>query len=234
MLTFEQADQLQEHYRASDEETLRLIGGVTVAAFVGPTAAGKNFYMERLDYPQAGTLTNRGPRKSDINYRYLATGEMLGLAEQGKLVQYAAVQPDRLYGSDALCYKPGVNVMDVTSVAAETLYFQGFGAVRPIGVLAREGDWRRRLDVRFKDMDSDQIESRLDEAEESIDAITHSWGDERLVIVTSERLQAANLKDIGNYIETGEARKRALTKKVGHDLLSVLPDIRDYYLKKTA
>jgi guanylate kinase len=97
----------QEEYHSSDEATLRRIENVTLVAFVGPTAAGKNFNMPRLGYPQAGTLTNRMPRVSDINYRYPTGPEMLDMIEQGTLVQYAAIRPDKYYGSDADCYQPG-------------------------------------------------------------------------------------------------------------------------------
>lgn len=233
-LSFEQAFQQQEMYRATDEEVLRRIGDVTLVAFIGPTAAGKNFNMARLPYHQAGTLTNREaqPRDGDSPYQYLTGRKFLRRIERGTLIQYAAIPPDRFYGSDADCYEPGVNVMDVTSVAAETAYNQGFGAVRPIGVLAREKDWHVRLGKRFQSMDHDEIKSRLDEAEESIDAIIHSWGDDRLVIVSSQTLVVSNLLDMERYIASGEVRRRKIIQKVGKDMLDSLPTLRHDYLKR--
>jgi hypothetical protein len=120
--------------------------------------------------------------------------------------------------------------MDVTSVAVEALYKQGFGAIRPIGVLARPKDWVRRMDKRFKAMEYDEIAGRLDEARVSIEAIQDRWDqDNRLVIVSAPMREDINLEAMENYVQTGEVKNENLVRKVGKEMLDMLPSLYARY-----
>lgn len=137
MLTIEQA--FAEQGKQEPSDTVRQsLGEISLLAFIGPSAAGKNFLMEQTELPQVGTVTSRDPRPADDKslYTYMTNEAMLEGIEKGDFVQYGIALPDRIYASRLEDYsrdKP--NVADIYFDAVHPLRSAGFKSVKTVSVL---------------------------------------------------------------------------------------------------
>ncbi|PLS81440.1 hypothetical protein CYG49_02150 [Candidatus Saccharibacteria bacterium] len=235
-LTFEQAVEIQPTYRPKDPEVLRALADISMAAFCGPTAVGKNYLMRLAGYPIVGTVTTRAPRPSDENYRYVSTSQLLGEIEGGRVVQFGT-NPDAqtIYASDLQAYIPNsVNAMDVFTDSVDDLSELGYKAVKPIGVVATVNDWERRLDERFTDLSPHQIRSRLIEAERALRIISQ-WGGrpDKLLVLSRSELDDKNKGLILDFVQEGahdNPQDDAL--QTIDDMLVTIPRFTKKYLKK--
>lgn len=234
--TIAEAMEYEPFYRPHDVETLRTIGSVTLAPFVGPTGVGKNFNMNLAEYPQAGTITTREPRPSDHNYRYFTEDEMIAAINKGLLVQYGVYGPHGpLYGSDKDDYTAhSTTVSDMTHDSVEALYCQGFKDIRPIGILAPPNDWEPRLDELFATLSPVKIEIRLAQAADSVQALIESYlpANDRLVIESAPANSEKNRKSILEFINTGyttDDQNTALAD-TAQSMLEFIPQLKKKYL----
>lgn len=170
MISIEQAHQQQERYQGSREvrDTLR---HTALVAFVGGTAVGKNFLMERTELPITGTETTRSPRPDDepSRYTYTSLPDMLTAIENRELVQYGVSLPHHIYGSRLRDYElDQPNVTDIWHDAVRSLSNKGFQTVRSVSVLTPKAQWISQLGNRFEGMTAGQALARLNEARQSI------------------------------------------------------------------
>lgn len=137
MLTIEQA--FAEQAEQGPNDTVRQsLGEVSLLAFIGASAAGKNFLMEQSELPQVGTVTSRAPRPTDNKslYTYMTNEEMLEGIEKGDFVQYGIALPDRIYASRLEDYSTDrPNVADIYFDAVAPLRSAGFKSVKTVSVL---------------------------------------------------------------------------------------------------
>jgi hypothetical protein len=170
MLTIEEAYRQQERYRGS-QEIRDAISQTALIAFVGGTAVGKNFMMERTKLPVTGTETTREPRPDDdpSRYTYTPLPDLLDAIENCQVVQYGVSMPHNIYASRVTDYELGApNVADIWHDAVRPLGNKGFKQVRSVSILTPKAQWISQLGVRFEGMNVGQAGARLDEARQSI------------------------------------------------------------------
>ncbi|HAC56334.1 TPA: hypothetical protein DCF80_02435 [Candidatus Saccharibacteria bacterium] len=205
MLTLEQAASGERTYRAR-EAVRRPLGSTSLIAFVGPTAAGKNFLMEQSELPIVGTVTTREKRPTDgPGYRYLSHDEVLARIEVGQLVQYA-VHPPNVYGSELEDYAlDAPNAADIYYHAVYALENKGFENVRAVSVLTPPEQWMSQLFERFEGMEIGKIFGRLDEARHSLRWIRSQHlgnrATNRLVVINQTDNVVSNIDKIHSFAD---------------------------------
>jgi guanylate kinase len=240
-LSFEQASDLQHEYEPTNQETLDVLGTITLAPVVGPTAAGKNHIMAYLaktaGYHQAGNITTRELRRNDpANIRHQEQGEFLEAIERGSLVQFAAHMGSRaLYGTAIEDYEAGrINVKDIYAHTVEDFIRYGFRHVRPVCVVAPGAEWESRLDERFAEMSPEQRAGRLDEAADSLRWIMEeSPSMERVVVIGDDRYSLGNIERIQAFVEQGSpVPTEQVHLDTAEEMLRILPKLRAKFLAK--
>lgn len=170
MLSIEAAREQQASYRAANHIREQLKDTVIIA-YVGASAVGKNFLMERSGLRITGTETSRPPRADDdpTLYTYNDNAALLEAIGHGELVQYGAHLPDLIYASRLRDFALGEpNVADIWFDAVADLENKGFKAVKAVSILVPSAQWEKHLDERFEGRTSDYILDRLSEARHSI------------------------------------------------------------------
>lgn len=170
MLSIEQAYEQQDRYHGN-ERVRGAISETALIAFVGGTAVGKNFLMEKSGLPIAGTETTRAPRADDdpSRYTYSDLPTMLEAIQAGELVQYGVSLPEHIYASRVHDYSLGQpNVADIWHDAVQPLGNKGFSQVRSVSVLTPKAQWMSQLWERFEGMRIGDIDRRLSEARHSL------------------------------------------------------------------
>lgn len=213
-LTFEEAVDFQNRYKPTDETTLKELGTITLAPIVGPTAVGKNHAMAQLTkdrgYYQAGNLISRERRANDPpNVLHKDIPELLQLIEEGKLVQFAAIKgigTSALYATGLENYQPGmVNTKDIFAHSIEGFTGYGFKHLRPVCIVVSPEKWEPRLDQRFKSLDDNQIQTRLEEAEQSIEWILEGSPEiRRVVTIGDDEHNKENTERIEAFVENNQ------------------------------
>jgi guanylate kinase len=238
MITFEMAAERQASY-SSLPEIRQAMAGAAIIAFVGPTAVGKSYLMERSGYPRVGTLTTRGPRPNDTDdYRYVSMEEMLAKIEAREVVQYGPNRHTRtIYASEPQDYNlDRPNVMDVLSSAMDKLQGQaGYGRVRALSVVTIVDTWEQWFRSRFEDSHPDVIAGRLDEAEESLNwTIRNGSEPSKLIVMNSAVDPSQALTAIDRFIsyETVDPASQNIALEAARDMLAAIPRMREEYLSK--
>lgn len=235
MISLEQAAQQENHYTCAPG-VRRVMANIAMTAFVGPTAVGKNYLMERCGYPRVGTLTTRGQRPDDPDdYRYIPLAVMLAKIEARQVVQYgASTHTGRIYASEIQDYDPTKpNVMDVFSSSMDTLQHQaGYGELKSVSVVTQVETWEEWLKARFESADGETILGRLDEAEESLQWIIDRGSDPfRLTVINAAADPSQALKAIDSYIRTGETDPAAqsIALEAAKDMQAAIPRLRETF-----
>lgn len=170
MLSIEAAYEQQTSYQAADHIREQL-KDTTLIAYVGGSAVGKNFLMQKSGLRITGTETSRTPRPDDDPdlYTYTDNAALLEAIERGELVQYGVHLPDLIYASRLRDFALGEpNAADIWFDAVQDLENKGFKVVKAVSVLVPGKQWEDQLDERFEGRTSDYILDRLTEARHSI------------------------------------------------------------------
>jgi hypothetical protein len=229
MLTLEQAYEQQVTYQAAPQERAK-IAGVTMVAFVGGVAVGKNYLMHESGFAIVGRQTSRPPRAGDdpAIYTYSTNTEMLDAIEHGLLIQYGVHLPDLIYGSRTEDYRTdGISVGDFWFDSVDGLRSKGFKKVLAISVLTKAEQWKDYLDDRFYDRPPQYAIDRLNEAEQSIrwSLEQHQSGNpDHLLVVNDDAQTAGNLDRIRKFAsgEQVEPLSSAFVTQTAQDMLNII------------
>lgn len=170
MLTLEAAFADQKAYQANRAERDKL-RDTDLIAFVGGTAVGKNYLMQKSGLYVCGTETSRQPRTSDGEsmYSYASNDEMLVAIETGELIQYGVHLPDTIYGSRVRDYRLNEpNASDIWFDAVGALENKGFRSVKAVSILSPAAQWYQQLQERFEGRPPAYIIDRLNETRHSV------------------------------------------------------------------
>jgi len=234
MLTLEQALAEQGSYQAADAERAK-IAGVTMVAFVGGVAVGKNYLMHESGFFITGTETSRHPRRGDDlkKYTYAPNQVMLESIEKGEYIQYGVHLPDLIYATRPSHYQLNtVNIKDIWFDAIEPLQNKGFKAVKTISILTLPEQWRNYLNDRFYDRTTEYALDRLAEAERSLQwsVSQHvSEAPDHLLVINDDTQTAGNLDRIRAFSqnESIERLSNDLVNRVAEQMLATIEDYRN-------
>lgn len=195
MLTIE--DAFAEQGKQEPREDVRqCLGEISLLAFIGPSAAGKNFLMEQTELPQVGTVTSRAPRSTDNKslYTYMSNEEMLEGIEKGDFVQYGIALPDRIYASRLEDYsKDKPNVADIYFDAVHPLRSAGFKSVKTVSILTPDkGQYHSQLMLNLEGQSVHSAHERLSKDLAALRSISANiWADTRNNLIILNRINNA-------------------------------------------
>lgn len=211
-LTFEQAAAGQERYRTNNPDILERLGDVGIVAYAGPNGAGKTYQVRHSGLAVPINMGTRLARTGEEKFVHVPMDEMLEKIERQEVVQYGALpETHTIYATDINSYQEGrMHAKEITVRGVAKLSMQGFGVVRPIGVVPYPHDLTERLEKRFTGMSIDERAGRLDHTESTLEVLVDEWApsDKHLLIISSDELTERNTELVSRFIATGYSEDR--------------------------
>lgn len=196
------------------------LSSIDLVAIVGPTGAGKNSVIEKLNLPYVLSDVSREPRSGEKNHRaYNFRNDYLAILEdikRGEFVQFLSSPYSEFYGTRIGSYpKEGPCVMAIVAGAMPMFRSLGFRKIIQIYITPPSyREWMKRIGTTR----STELLGRIKEARESM---LLSLEDENYNFILNDNLELAvnEIRAVMNG-EKPDQRRENLAKDTIYSLLN--------------